>query len=215
MSNNLITFVGRVLDGMILVATQDYSPDIESYKDAAKKLIKNLKPNSPNRCTIEIHSYYFHYTLDSTVIYLTLCERGYPRKLAFSYLEQLQAEFTKQYSIDEILRFSRPYAAINFDPTLAKIRRTYLDPNTPNNVKKLNSELLEIHNIMSANINEVLQRGEKLDLIQERSSTLLQESKKFEKYAKYINLQQLYKTWAPIIGVLLFFIAIIYWRFIR
>jgi hypothetical protein len=40
---------------------------------------------------------------------------------------------------------------------------SFLDPSSPGNLKKLNSDLHDIHNIMSQNIQEVLQRGEKLD----------------------------------------------------
>lgn len=89
----------------------------------------------------------------------------------------------------ELSRYSRPYACVAFDPKMAKIRREYLDPQSPANLKKLNADLSEIHNIMQANIQEVLQRGEKLDVMESRSSTLLAESKKFEKYSRYINLQ--------------------------
>lgn len=44
-----------------------------------------------------------------------------------------------------------------------KIRREYLDPSSPANVKKLNSDLSEIHNIMTQSIQDMIQRGEKLD----------------------------------------------------
>jgi vesicle transport protein SEC22 len=218
-NNNLVTFVARIQDGMILVATQDYMNELEEYKNACKALIKNLnKSHTPARCTIEGGSgskYYIHYIIESNLVYLCICERGYPRKLAFTYLEEVNKEFQVIYSIDDILRFSRPYAAISFDPKMQRIRRTYLDPNTAGNVSKLNNELYEIHNIMSANINEVLQRGEKLDTMETRSSMLLQESKKFQKYAKYINLQQLYRTWAPIVAILFFLTMFIYFRYLR
>lgn len=60
-----------------------------------------------------------------------------------------------------------------------------------------------------------LQRGEKLDVMETRSSTLLSESKKFEKYGKWINLQALYKTYGPVVAVVLVVLFIIYIRFFR
>jgi vesicle transport protein SEC22 len=98
---------------------------------------------------------------------------------------------------------------------MARIRKDYLDPRSPKNVQKINNDLLDIHNIMVSNINEVLHRGEKLDLMQNRSSRLLEESKKFDKYAKYANLQALWKSWAPVVAITLILIVFIYLRFFR
>jgi len=43
------------------------------------------------------------------VCYLSLCERGYPKKLAFQYLEELQNEFQRLY-LGQIETVARPYA---------------------------------------------------------------------------------------------------------
>ena len=96
---------------------------------------------------------------------------------------------------------------------MSKIRRDFLDPQSPANIAKLNSDLADIHSIMSSNINEVLQRGEKLDVMESRSSALLSESKKFEKLGRYINLQALYKTYGPIVAVVVVVAFILYLRF--
>lgn len=210
-SSNLATHVARLADGMILVATMDNGVDAE-YTQNAKKLLKSFKTTSPSKCTIEAGPYYFHYIIENGVVYLTLAERGYPRRLAFQYLEEVNREFQRLYA-DEISRFSRPYAAVSFDPKMNKIRRDYLDPNAPGNLKKLNSDLQDIHNIMQQNINDVLQRGEKLDVMESRSSSLLSESKKFKKQARYINLQALWKMYGPVLAVAIIVLFVLYLRF--
>ena len=35
----------------------------------------------------ESGEYFMHYVIESGVCYLTLCDRNYPKKLAYSYLE--------------------------------------------------------------------------------------------------------------------------------
>lgn len=47
------------------------------------------------------------------VCYLTLCEKAYPKKLAFSYLEELQKEFWAEFG-NEVGTAARPYAFIKF-----------------------------------------------------------------------------------------------------
>lgn len=57
----------------------------------------------------------------------------------------------------------RQYAFIKFDRVIQKRRRDYLDPNSSANLKKLNDDLQSIHNIMRKTIDDVLDRGNKLD----------------------------------------------------
>lgn len=132
--------------------------------------------------------------IESGVCYLTLAEKGYPRALAYTYLEEVCGAFQQRHGA-EVARYSRPYAAVSFDPQISKIRRSYLDPSAPGNMRRLNNDLAEIHNIMTSNITEILQRGEKLDVMESRSMNLLSESKKFHKLGKWINIQAMYKTY--------------------
>lgn len=53
------------------------------------------------------------YVIEKGVIYLVLCEAGFPKKLAFAYLEDLQAEFHEQHG-KKVPSVSRPYSFIEF-----------------------------------------------------------------------------------------------------
>jgi vesicle transport protein SEC22 len=55
----------------------------------------------------------FYYLLDSNTCFLTLAEKGYPKKLAFQYLEELAGEFSRLYD-GQVDAVTRPYAFIKF-----------------------------------------------------------------------------------------------------
>eukprot|EP00460_Paracercomonas_marina_P001603 EW706470.1.p1 GENE.EW706470.1~~EW706470.1.p1 ORF type:complete len:146 (+),score=50.19 EW706470.1:153-590(+) len=143
---------------------------------------------------------------------MALAEKFYPKKLAFQYLDELCREFTRCHGA-EIATFSRPYQAINFDPRLTRIRRDYLDPQSPKNVQKLNADLTEIHSIMMQNINDLLRRGEALDRVSTKGSALLTESKQFDRTARLVNLQALYKSIAPLAAIALVILFVLWWGF--
>jgi vesicle transport protein SEC22 len=65
------------------------------------------------RLSVESGTYTFHYLIDAGVCYLTLTEKGYPKKLAFQYLEELSNEFSRLYG-PQVHTVSRPYAFIKF-----------------------------------------------------------------------------------------------------
>jgi vesicle transport protein SEC22 len=57
--------------------------------------------------------YMFHYLIENGIVFLTLTDKGYPKKLAFQYLEELSSEFGRLYG-SQVDTVSRPYAFIKF-----------------------------------------------------------------------------------------------------
>ena len=55
----------------------------------------------------------YSYVIEKGVCYLVLCEASFPKKLAFAYLEDLQAEFHEQHG-KKVPTVSRPYSFIEF-----------------------------------------------------------------------------------------------------
>ena len=111
-----LTIIARLIDGLPLAASMEDEHDeggLAEYKSQAKQLFKRLNESSPNRCSIESGSFVFHYAIEYGVCYLTLVDRSYPKRLAFSYLEELQKQFQMEYG-GEVGTVARPYAFIKF-----------------------------------------------------------------------------------------------------
>eukprot|EP00249_Psilotum_nudum_P017748 c26471_g2_i1 orf=470-1129(+) len=205
-----LTMIARVTDGLPLAEGLDdgrEQKDLEFYKQQAKSLFKKLSQgqHEPSRMSIETGPYIFHYLIEGGVCYLTMCDRSYPKKLAFQYLEDLKKEFEK-VNRSQIETVARPYAFIKFDTFIQKTRKLYLDTRTQRNLAKLNDDLYEVQQIMTRNIQEVLGVGEKLDQVSQMSSRLSSESRVYAAKAKDLNRQALIRKWAPaavVIGVVL------------
>ncbi|KAG6395658.1 hypothetical protein SASPL_141781 [Salvia splendens] len=179
-----LTMIARVTDGLPLAEGLDDGRDVSDadfYKQQVKSLFKNLSRGR--------------------VCYLTMCDRAYPKKLAFQYLEDLKNEFERTYG-NQIETAARPYAFIKFDTFIQKTKKLYQDTRTQRNISKLNDELYEVHQIMTRNVQEVLGVGEKLDQVSQMSSRLTSESRIYAEKAKDLNRQALIRKWAPVAVVL-------------
>lgn len=201
-----LTMIARVTDGLPLAEGLDdgrEQGDLDFYKQQAKSLFKKLSQgqHEPSRMSIETDPYVFHYIIEARVCYLTMCDRSYPKKLAFQYLEELKNEFEKLYQ-SQVETVARPYAFIKFDTFIQKTRKLYLDTRTQRNLAKLNDDLYEVQQIMTRNVQEVLGVGEKLDQVSQMSSRLSSESRKYADKAKYLSRQAFIKKWAPVAIVL-------------
>jgi vesicle transport protein SEC22 len=98
----------------------------------------------------------------------------------------------------------RPYAFIKFDKTIQRLRKDYSDPNSRQSTSKLNTDLADVTNIMKRNIQDVLDRGERLNNVSDQSSRLVNDSKNFHSGAKQLNRLAWMRKWAPVaIGSLL------------
>ncbi|KAJ3007517.1 SNAP receptor [Thoreauomyces humboldtii] len=205
------TLIARVADGLFLAADQE-SYDMTEHKNQAKQLFKRLSPQSDQRCSIETGNLVFHYLIEFGVCYLCLCDRSYPRKLAFAYLEELQQEFQEQYG-DQVGTVARPYAFVKFDSFIQKTKRQYKDSRTQRNLNKLNEDLQDVTRIMTRNIQDVLGRGESLDRMSTVSKDVADRAGKFRQSAKQLNMQALYQKYGPPVIVLGIVTIVVYIRF--
>ena len=64
------------------------------------------------------------YIIDHGVVYLCICERNYPRKLAFTYLDDLAKEFFISYGNEMDRPGLRPYAFVKFGKIARRDRPT-------------------------------------------------------------------------------------------
>ena len=88
-----------------------------------------------------------------------------------------------------------------------------MDPTSRQNTTKLNSDLADIQSIMRKNINEVLNRGEKLEHVSSISNNLVAESKKFKWGAKKLTWQAMLNQYGPIVTAGMFVVFILYMKF--
>lgn len=51
--------------------------------------------------------------ISNNVVYLTIADKSYPRKLAFSYLDELSKEFQNSYGA-KVDTVRKPYAFVGF-----------------------------------------------------------------------------------------------------
>ena len=154
------------------------------------------------------------YLIQDQICFITICDRSYPRKLAFTYLQDLATEFTTTYSAQQYLSPTcRPYAFVEFDTFIQKTKKTYQDSRASANLDKLNDELKDVTKVMTKNIEDLLYRGDSLERMGDMSQRLREDSKKYKRAAVRINWELLLKQYGPFGAVGMIMIILIWWRF--
>merc|ERR1712004_572875 len=207
--------IARVADGLPLAASiqedEQLGKNIVDYQNQAKRLFKTLTATSPIKCSIESNDYLFHYIIEQDACFLTLCDRNFNKKLAYSFLEDLSQEFYSQYG-HKINTATRPYSFIEFDTYIQKAKKTYQDSRSRRNLNTLNTELHDVQRIMVQNIDDVLQRGAVLSELDTKAQNLKHHSSKYKQDAAKLNATSLVAIGAG--ASILLFIFFIWYKFL-
>jgi len=113
---------------------------------------------------------------------VVIADQEYPVRPAFSLLSKVLDEFVTAVPLEQ---YSDP-SSISFPATQSYLTK-YQDPRQADNIMKVQAELDETKIILHKTIESVLERGERLDNLVDRSNALSAQSKMFYKTAKKQN----------------------------
>jgi vesicle transport protein SEC22 len=168
----LFTLVTRQTDGLPLLESAEAVPvaNADTCKAQAKAILKRLDARSPSKLSVESGAHVFHYALEDGCAFLVMTDAAFPKRLAFGFLSDLHAEFVAHLrgAHGEAWRArvdtaGTAYAFMGASKALARLKREYADPDSRGNAARLAGELQDVQSIMRQNINEVLDRGERLE----------------------------------------------------
>ncbi|KAK5807186.1 hypothetical protein VI817_001444 [Penicillium citrinum] len=205
------------MESLMLAASVDdeqAEAELSEIKSQCKMIFRRLSRNAAPQASIESGQYNLHYLIENEVCFLCICDRSYPRKLAFTYLADLASEFTTTYAQSQYLSPTlRPYAFVEFDTFIQRTKKLYQDSRASQNLDKLNDELRDVTKVMTKNIEDLLYRGDSLERMGELSGRLREDSKKYRKAAVRINWELLVKQYGPFAGVGFVVLLLLWWRF--
>jgi len=127
----------------------------------------------------------------------------------------LQKEFDLQNPGDEVQNARRPYAFLAFDGFINKTKKQFDDVRSQRNLGKVAEDLTDVHQVMTKNISEILERGEKLQSVSKKSDELFSSSGVYAKRAKQLNAPNYWLIYGLPAGLIIFLVVYIYLRYFR
>jgi len=156
---------------------------VKEFMDFTGKII--VERSSPGqRASVKEQDYMCHvYISNDGLSGVAITDVEYPQRVAFNMLNKLLEEFSKQVPSIKYELDPNSYTFTLCDTFLEK----YQAPNEADPMLKVQTELDETKIIVYNTIEQVLQRGEKLDDLVAKSEGLSMQSRTFYKTAKKTN----------------------------
>lgn len=157
---------------------------VQEFMDFSSKILIE-RTNKSQRASVKEQEYLCHvYVRGDGLSAVLIADHEYPQRVAFTLINKVLDDFTAKYS-----SFQWPSAkenSLQFDELPGYLQK-YQNPREADAMTKIQSDLDETKIILHNTIEAVLQRGEKLDDLVEKSEGLSAQSKAFYKTAKKTN----------------------------
>uniref|UniRef100_A0A8C4XA95 Vesicle-associated membrane protein 7 n=1 Tax=Erpetoichthys calabaricus TaxID=27687 RepID=A0A8C4XA95_ERPCA len=136
-------------------------------------------PSENNKLTYSHGNYLFHYICQDRIIYLCITDDNFERSRAFNFLNEIKRRFQTTYG--SRAQTALPYAMNSeFSSLLDAQMKHHSDSKSSDRISETQNQVDELKGIMVRNIDLVAQRGEKLELLLDKTENLVDSSVTFK-----------------------------------
>lgn len=188
----------------------DYTESSGNFQQITGSILQKIPLHDDTKCTYVSGSYHFHVIVDDGLVYLCMADEDFGKRQPYAFLEEIKRRFVnsslKQRAISaHAYEFRR-----DFGQVLASQMSLYSDPgyDDSDQIAKVRKEVNEVKDVMTQNIEKVLERGEKIDVLVGKTEELDHSSQVFHRQAKRLRREMWWKN-KKICLILVFVVAII------
>jgi len=178
---------------------------ITAYKILAKITATDEKK------VLQYDSYHFCYVAAGGITFMCMTEKDLGTRIPFAFLENVREDFASKCG--DRAKTSVAFGLTDeFGPTLQQLMTYYSEDPNVERLARVQRQAEEVKQIMVENIERVLDRGEKLDLLVDRTDQLSRTSADFRKKATTLRREtcmQKYKLYLIVTLVTLFLLLIL------
>ncbi|KAI8078343.1 vesicle-associated membrane protein [Thamnidium elegans] len=189
---------GLIAHGTTIVSEYKNNKDIDDLV-VVQAILEKIPPNS-SKLTYAYDRYLFHYITEDGITYMCMANESFGRRIPFLFLRDIQTKFLDTYTHAQIM--SSPAFGMNSFSSVIETRMAYFSTEPSlDRFKQLKGEIDQVKDIMTYNVERVLERGERIDILVDRTDGLSQQAFAFKKRSTILKRKM---WWKNIIFFLIF-----------
>jgi len=178
-----------------------------NFSTVTRVLLKKI-PREDDKLSYIYDKYVFHYVVADGLTYLCMASSDFARVVAFQFLDEIKNRFLATYG-DR----GKTAIAFAFNADFQRVLQAQMDRFNQvrdDRIVKVQNEIEAVKNVMIKNIDKVLERGEKIELLVDKTEVLDQHAFKFKKQARILKNTMWWKNAKLMVIVAIVVILIIY-----
>ena len=170
----IYSFVAR---GSVILA--EYTEFTGNFTSIASQCLQKL-PSSNNKFTYNCDGHTFNYLVENGFTYCVVASESAGRQIPIAYLERIKDDFNKRYAGGKAGTAVANGLNREFGPKLKDHMKYCVDhPEEINKLAKVKAQVTEVKGVMMDNIEKVLDRGEKIELLVDKTDNLRSQAQDF------------------------------------
>jgi len=186
----------------------EYASARGNFDQVARKILQKI-PTQNNKMSYTHERHIFHYIVESGITFLCMADEEFGRRVPFAFLEDIKNRFFSTYG-DR----GKTAMAFQMNEDFSRILKSQMDyySNNPNadKIKQIQGEVDEVKNVMVTNIEKILERGEKIELLVDKTENLSQSAFKFKKSSTQLKNAMWWKNVKLMIVIVIIVLLVIY-----
>lgn len=185
-----------------------YASCAGNFTEVTEQILSKI-PGGDSKLTYSHGSYLFHYISEDRIIYLCITDDDFERSKAFTFLNEVKRRFQTQYGVRA--QTALPYSMNSeFSRVIASQMRALTDHKEKDNIEKVEAQVDELKGIMVRNIDQIADRGERLELLVDKTEDLQANAVTFKKSSRYLARSMWWKNVKITIIIVIVVIVILY-----
>jgi vesicle-associated membrane protein 7 len=177
----------------------EYTNSSGNFPTITRVLLGKIPENEDGKKSYIYDNHVFHYIVENRIIYLCMCDEKDKTRVPFLFLQDVNKEFNELYSESAHIAIAFTFNS-EFAPIL-KERMEYFNNPSSDSFATVNSKIHDVKDVMVKNVEILLERGEKLELLVDKTDRLHQSAFKFERSGRHLRIALFWKRVKMFFGV--------------
>ncbi|PSS13879.1 Vesicle-associated membrane protein [Actinidia chinensis var. chinensis] len=174
-----------VAKGEVVLA--EFSAAATNASSTARQILaKTPRGNGDSNASYSQDRYIFHVKRTDGLTVLCMADDSAGRRIPFSFLEDIHQRFVRTYG--RAIHLAAAYAMNDeFSRVLSQQMDHYTNDPNADRINRLKGEMSQVRTAMLDNINKVLDRGDRLELLVDKTATLQGNTLRFRRQSRRVR----------------------------
>mmetsp|Transcript_1684 Transcript_1684/g.2724 ORF Transcript_1684/g.2724 Transcript_1684/m.2724 type:complete len:217 (+) Transcript_1684:87-737(+) len=158
----------------------EYTTQSGNFQQITRNILQQFDTSGDGKHSYTYDDHIFHMIVDHGIIYLAMASAEFERRVAFVFLEDIKERFEDKYS--EVVATAVAYEMNKtFTKVLQERMEFYNENPEADKIRKVKGQVEEVKQVMTDTIDKILDRGDKIELLVDKSGELSEQANKFKK----------------------------------
>jgi len=179
-----------------------------NFTTVTRRILEKI-PGQDAKMSYVYDRHIFHYIVEDGITYLCMADEEFGRRIPFAFLEDIKNRFKATYG-DR----GKTAIAYGMNTDFSRVLQNQMDyySNNPgaDRITRVRGEIDEVKSVMVTSIEKVLERGERIELLVDKTESLNQSAFKFKKGSTQLKRAMWWKNIKIMIILGIVIVAVIY-----